>query len=153
MSVLGLKVLLLNPPNFNSRYINRDLMGGLGVSILKRHQLTERLMSSLKAKSIRLPVISLVYTATLLAKEHDVSIVDAANLNLNTQETLQKIEKLNPQWIISTTSIASLFEEVKFLSQLKKRLNVMTVLLGDAATFFFKKNSGRILRRLHRERG
>ena len=114
-------------------------MGGLGVSVLARQKPTERLLSYLKAKSIRLPVMSLVYSASLLAKEHDVSVVDAANLDLDPEETLQKIEEIKPDWILSTTSIASLFQEANFLSHLKKHINVTTVLMGDAATFFSSK--------------
>ena len=129
-----MKFVFLNPPSFNSRYINRDLMGGLGVTMVSKGGLSERVMSFLKARSIRLPVMSLVYAATLASRDHDVSVVDAANLCLSPEDTARRIESLNPDWLISTTSISALMAEADMLARLKKRLGCTVGLLGDAAT-------------------
>lgn len=130
-----MKVLFLNPPNMDSQYINRDLMGGLGVNINSRTHLTGKIMSYLKAKSIRLPVLSLVYAASVLSRTHEVAALDAANLDLSCEETLRRIAREKPDWVISTTSISALMREAAFLADLKKNLNVTVGLMGDAATF------------------
>lgn len=134
-----MKILLLNPPNINSRYINRDLMGGLGVNIPYREKFSEKFLSYLKAKSIRLPVMSLAYCASVLSKYHEVVVLDAANEELSLNQTSFQINKHSPDWIISMTSISALFEELKFLSDLKKDSNLTVGLIGDAATSMAKK--------------
>jgi radical SAM superfamily enzyme YgiQ (UPF0313 family) len=128
-----MKIVLLNPPNFDSLYVNRDLMGSLGVNNRLKEKPIERLMSFLKARSIRLPVMSLVYSATVLAKDFDVEVIDAANLELSEAETLRRIEELKPDMIISSTSISTLMHEVQFVFELKKRLGIKVGLIGDAA--------------------
>jgi radical SAM superfamily enzyme YgiQ (UPF0313 family) len=129
-----MKILLLNPPSFDSLYINRDLMGGLGVNNAVKEGLSERVMSFFKARSIRLPVMSLVYAATVLKKDFDVTVIDAANLELSEAETIKQIEQQRPDMVISTTSISTLMKEAQLLETLKKQLNVTTALAGDAAT-------------------
>lgn len=134
-----MKILLLNPPNIDSQYINRDLMGGLGVNIALRRRFSEKIMSYLKAKSIRLPVMSVVYCASVLAQSHDVTVLDAANLDLSSEETLRRIGQAKPDWVVSITSIAALFGEVELLAQVKKRFNPVIGLMGDAVTSFSDK--------------
>jgi radical SAM superfamily enzyme YgiQ (UPF0313 family) len=134
-----MKILLLNPPNFDSLYVNRDLMGGLGVNNAAKERLPERIMSYFKARSIRLPVMSLVYCATVLAKDFDVSVIDAANLELSVEETIRQVEEQLPDMVISTTSISTLMQEAQLLATLKERLNVTTALTGDAASDLAKQ--------------
>src|SRR5581483_11338254 len=129
-----MKVLLLNPPNIDSQYINRDLMGGLGVNITYRHKLAEKLLSYLKAHSIRLPVMSMVYSASVLARHHDVAVIDAANLELSIDETLKRVADEKPDWVLSTTSISALMEEAKLLGRIKEKVGATIGLMGDAAT-------------------
>ena len=130
-----MKIVLVNPPNFGSPYVNRDLMGGLGVNNILKEKPVERLMSFLKARSIRLPVMSLAYSASVLAKDFDVEVVDAANLDLSVHETLRRVEELRPHMVISTTSISTLTQEVELVCILKERLGVKVGLTGDAATY------------------
>lgn len=134
-----MKVLFLNPPNINSQYINRDLMGGLGVNVTSREKFSEKIMSFLKARSIRLPVMSMVYSVSVMAKHYDVAVVDAANLDLTVEQTLAAVERERPDWVISTTSIAALMQEAELLGQIKRRLNVTVGLMGDSATNLFRR--------------
>lgn len=129
-----MKFVFLNPPNFNSPYINRDLMGGLGVTNVSKGGLSEGLMAYLKARTIRLPVMSLAYAATVASRYHDVAVVDAANLSLSAEETTRRIDELKPDWLISTTSISALMAEAELLAALKQRLGCTVGLLGDAVT-------------------
>ena len=135
----GMKLVFLNPPSINSRYINRDLMGGLGVTNVSNDGVSQRLMSFLKARSIRLPVMSLAYSATIASRDHDVSVVDAANLSLSMEEAIRRIESLKPDWVISTTSISAVMAEAEMVAGLKKRLGCTVGLLGDAATQMAKR--------------
>ena len=85
-----MKIVLLNPPSINSQYINRDLMGGLGVNAIVKEKFSEKVMSFLKAQSIRLPVMSLVYSATILNRCYEISVIDAANLSLSVEGNQKK---------------------------------------------------------------
>src|SRR5262245_11729097 len=118
-----MKIVLLNPPNFKSLYINRDLMGGLGVNNPRKEKPLERLLSFFKARSIRLPVMSLAYSAAVLSKDFDVAVVDAANLELTEEDTFRRIEALRPDMLISTTSIATLMQEAAFVGRVKRQCN------------------------------
>jgi radical SAM superfamily enzyme YgiQ (UPF0313 family) len=109
-------------------------MGGLGVNNIFKENPVERLMSFFKARFIRLPVMSLAYSASVLAKDFDVEVIDAANLGLGVDETLRCVEELRPQLVISTTSISTLMQEVELVCVLKERLGVKVGLAGDAAT-------------------
>jgi radical SAM superfamily enzyme YgiQ (UPF0313 family) len=129
-----MKLVLLNPPNFESFYINRDLMGGLGVNNLVKEKPVERLLSFLKARSIRLPMMSLAYSAAVLSKKFDVAVVDAANLDLTEEDTFRRIEALSPDMLISTTSISMLMKEAAFVSRVKRESGAIVGLTGDAAT-------------------
>ncbi len=134
-----MKVLFLNPPNIDSQYINRDLMGGLGVNVHAREKFSEKIMAFLKARSIRLPVMSMVYSLSEMAKYHDVVAVDAANLDLSREETLAAVRRAKPDWVISTTSIAALMQEAELLGDIKREFGVTVGLMGDSATNLFKR--------------
>jgi anaerobic magnesium-protoporphyrin IX monomethyl ester cyclase len=128
-----MKILLLNPPNGRSYYLNRDLMGGLGVGVRMEGGLPGRIMSLVKARSIRLPVLSLSYCATILARDHDVRVVDAANLDLSVPRTRKAILDFAPDWVLSWTSTSGLWEELAFLTSLKEGRSPVVGLLGNAA--------------------
>ena len=131
-----MKIIALNPPNIASHYINRDLMGGMGVSMTAQKMLSERVMTYLKARSIRLPVMSLAYCATILQESFEVTVIDAANLDLSPEATRRQIEVERPDWVLSTTSISSLKAEAEFLAEIRREQGVAVGLMGDAATQF-----------------
>jgi len=60
------KVVILNPPSPDASYINRDLMGGMGVHVKFGKNFFAKLLSKLKANYVRIPVMQLVYAATIL---------------------------------------------------------------------------------------
>ena len=134
-----MKLVLLNPPNFDSLYINRDLMGGLGVNNPVKEKPAERLLSFFKARSIRLPVMSLAYSAAVLCRDFDVAVVDAANLELTEEDTFRRIEALRPDMLISTTSITTLMQEAAFVCRLKRQCGAVVGLTGDAATHLARR--------------
>lgn len=133
-----MKIVLVNPPSIGSQYINRDLMGGMGVNLGRREKVAEKLMGFLKAKSIRLPVLSLVYSLSVLAEYCEVAAVDAANLDLSVEQTIAEVVRHRPDWVLSTTSISALPEEIKMLAAIKSSIPVLVGLLGDAATHLSK---------------
>ena len=61
-----IKVIVLNPPSPDTSYINRDQMGGMGQKINFGKDIKAKLLSRLKSNFIHLPVVQLVYAATML---------------------------------------------------------------------------------------
>jgi len=109
-------------------------MGGLGVSLGHRSGLASKAMNFLKARSIRLPVMSLAYSAGVLKSHHEIQIIDAANMDMDAVGVLESLLDFKPEIILSATSIAALIEEVQFLSSAKEILKCKLILLGDAAS-------------------
>lgn len=131
-----MKVLLLNPPNFMASYTNRDLMGGLGVNNVANPEdgIVRRFVARVKAGAIRIPVLSLVYSASILAENHEVLVIDAANESLDVEKTVSKAVQFKPDWIISTSSISTVELELKLLGLIKQETNARIAVIGDAAS-------------------
>ena len=75
-----IKVIVLNPPSPDTSYINRDQMGGMGQKINFGKDIKAKLLSRLKSNFIHLPVVQLVYAATMLAENgFEVKVIDSFN--------------------------------------------------------------------------
>ena len=80
-------VAVVNPPSMDG-YVNRDLMSGLGVKNYSKRNFMDGFISHVKSFSRRLPVMSLIYSATVLSEKHNVKVIDAGNMGM-TEEQLE----------------------------------------------------------------
>lgn len=106
------KILILNAPSPENAYINRDQMGGMGQMINFGKSFQTKLLSKLKSNFIHLPVVQLVYAATILDEaDFDVKVVDALNEHINVEDTLNLVKNFDPKFVImSVCSSGLLFE-------------------------------------------
>lgn len=132
-----INVLIINPPSSNETYINRDLMGGMGVQIKFGKNIFAKLLSNLKANYIRIPVVQLVYATALLEKNSfSIQVIDAANERMSVKDTLDKIETKEPNYVImAVSSSCILFERDIFAAAIKKKYPCTTIIVvGDMIT-------------------
>ena len=131
------RVLVLNPPSPDASYINRDQMGGMGQKNNFGRGIKAKLLSRLKSNFIRLPVVQLVYAATMLAEDgFEVKVIDALNENLNVETMMNAAKEFNPDFlVVSISSSCLLFERdvvVKKFKEIYPDITVVTV--GDTLT-------------------
>lgn len=128
------RVLILNPPTPSQGYINRDLMGGMGVYTKFEGGTFAKLFSLLKNSYVRIPVVQLVYAATLLEKNgFELKIIDAANEDLTTDFVINESEKFNPDYILMAVSSSGIiFERDIVAASLKKKTpHAKIIAVGD----------------------
>jgi len=131
------KVLVLNPPTPVNGYINRDLMGGMGVAMRFGGDFFSRLISRVKSNYIHIPVMQLVYGATLLhGAGFDVLVIDASNENKNVDDVLKKASNFNPDFVVMAVSSSGIiFEREVMAASLKKSFpSVKIIAVGDMLT-------------------
>ncbi len=131
------KVLILNPPSPDDSYINRDLMGGMGVHVTFGKNVFAKLLAKLKANYVRIPVVQLVYAATLLEKEgFQVSVIDAANEQINLEDVLEKVKEFYPEYVLMAVSSSCIMFERDIVAAKIKSLCPQTkiVVVGDMIT-------------------
>ena len=132
-----IKVLVLNPPSPDESYINRDQMGGMGQKNNFGTNIKARLLSKLKSNFIRLPVVQLVYAATMLAEEgFEVKVIDALNENMNAEMTMNAARGFNPDFLIVSTSSSCLLFERDVIAKMFKEMypDITIVTVGDTLT-------------------
>ncbi len=131
------KVLVLNPPSPDESYINRDLMGGMGVKSDFGKDIASRLLSRIKSNLIKIPVIQLVYGATLL-KMHgfDVKVMDSVNENKTLNDIMPEIKAFNPDYVLMAISSACfMYERDVVAAAIKKECNnPKIIVVGDMIT-------------------
>jgi anaerobic magnesium-protoporphyrin IX monomethyl ester cyclase len=128
------KVLVLNPPSPDCVYINRDQMGGMGQKQDFGRDLKSRILSRLKSNMIHLPVVQLVYTATILAeKGFEVMVVDALNENKDLDEILPGIITFTPDFVfVAISSSCLLYERDVVCRAIKEKIPSCTIVtVGD----------------------
>ncbi len=130
-------VLILNPPSPDEGYINRDLMGGMGVHVKFGAELFSKILSKIKSAYIRIPVVQLVYAATILDKEgFRLKVIDAGNENTNLDCVIKEAIEFKPDFILMAVSSAGIiFERDIVACTLKKHLpNSKIIAVGDMIT-------------------
>ena len=133
----NVKVLVLNPPSPDSSYINRDQMGGMGQKINFGRNVKAKILSKLKSNFIHLPVVQLVYAATLLAENgFEVKVIDALNEDMDLTKTLKAAEGFEPNYLVmSVSSSCILFERDAVAKKFKEAYpNLKIVTVGDTMT-------------------
>lgn len=132
-----IKVVVLNPPAPDNSYINRDQMGGMGQKIDFGKDTGGRLLAKLKSGFIHLPVVQLVYAATLLAENgFEVKVIDALNEDINLGAVLDAAKEFNPNYLVlSISSSCLLFERDVVAKKFKESFpKIKIVTVGDAIT-------------------
>ncbi len=128
-------VAIVNPPSMDG-YVNRDLMSGLGVKNYSKRNFMDGFISHIKSFSRRLPVMSLVYSATVLSEKHTVKVIDAGNLGMNEEQLERELGAFAPDFIVFASSISNLPDEVRLLERFKEVFGAKTVMVGDATSEF-----------------
>ena len=96
---LALKIILINSPS-GTRPLARDMAGGLGYD---------------GGRTILLPPLDLAYmAATLSRKGHQVTITDADAEHVTPERIFKSIRENNPDVVIATVSLATLYEDCEF---------------------------------------
>lgn len=110
-------ILLLNPPWINNRLI-RDCY-----------------CSHTTKGAYLYPPLDLVMLSGILAKNHNISLLDSIAEKLDYEKTKDRINNIKPEIIVSLTSSISFKEDLNLLEGLKKHLNCKIILMGDIAYF------------------
>lgn len=127
-------VLILNPPSPDMYYINRDLMGGMGVKNDFNRTFFNNIITKLKNKFVRIPVVQLVYAATILKNNgFKLLVIDAVNQGLSLYDIMPKISAFNPDYVVMACSASCfMFERDVVAKQIKDKCpNVKIIVQGE----------------------
>ncbi len=131
------RVLILNPPSPDKHYINRDLMGGMGVKSNFGIGFFSKLISKVKNNLVKLPVMQLVYGATILYNTNfNIHIIDAANTNKSLEEIMPEIKLFEPNYVLMAVSAGCfLYEKDVVAKTIKNEFpNCKIIVVGDMIT-------------------
>ena len=131
------RVLILNPPSPDETYINRDHMGGMGQRINFGQDFKAKILSRLKSNFIHLPVVQLVYAATVLVEQgFDVKVIDALNENKSLDNMFDAMGDFYPDFIVMSISSSCLLFERDIVAKRCKELfsGVKIITVGDTLT-------------------
>lgn len=131
------KALILNPPSSDNSYINRDQMGGMGQKMDFGRDFKSKFLSRLKSNFIHLPVVQLVYAATMLVENgFDVKVIDALNEGIGFDEVMARAQKFQPDFIVMEVSSSCLLFERDTVAKKLKELcpNALIITTGDTIT-------------------
>jgi anaerobic magnesium-protoporphyrin IX monomethyl ester cyclase len=122
----NVEVALLNLPNPPNQILWRDTAGGFGTSLSCPSKLEVKNSTPLHPF---LPYASAVFTEASI----EFKVIDSQRLNLNNQQTLEAVEKINPKIVFSIISLPSMRNDLEVLKNISKSLeNVTTVGVGTA---------------------
>jgi len=109
-----MNVLFLNLPDPTGKYVSRDYCGGFGSAFLTKEGQKHNIF----------PPIFDAYAASILEKEgHSVSIIDAQAEKMSDGQLLERIEKTNPEVVISRISLPSFENDLKTADMVKTSLS------------------------------
>lgn len=131
------KVLILNPPSPNASYINRDLMGGMGVHNSRGQSLRSKIIFKIKSITVHVPFMQLVNAATILRQQgYEVKVIDAANTEKDLAYVLRESVSFVPDFILLGVSGACFkFERDEVARRLKQSLpHAKIIAVGDTIT-------------------
>ena len=132
------KVLILNPPSPDASYINRDLMGGMGVhNAPPGRGLRAKIIFKIKSITIHIPMMHLVNAATALKQRgHDLRIIDAVNTGKDLNYVLKEAKAFGPAFIVTGVSSGCFkFERDEVARRLKEEIpGVKIIAAGDMIT-------------------
>ncbi len=102
---MSAKILILNPPSPDANHINRDLMGGMGVKNSLSSNILSTIVTKMKNTYVHIPVLQLVYAATILKKGgFELLVIDAATEDLKLADIMPKITAFKPNYVVMACS-------------------------------------------------
>jgi radical SAM superfamily enzyme YgiQ (UPF0313 family) len=108
-----MKILLLNPPG-------------------KRNYLRDYYCTSICKSDYYYHPVDLLYLSGTLARENEVSFLEALAARLTNQQAIREIRKIDPDVMITLVAAPSFDEDVAFLTQLNQQLpNLKIIGTGD----------------------
>lgn len=131
------KVLVLNTPSPDDNLVSRDLMGGMGVKNSLNKGFLIKVVTKLKNTFVRIPVLQLVYAATILKRDgFDLKVIDAVNEDKSLSDILPEIIKFNPEYVIMSCSASCfIYERDVVAKEIKEKIpNVKIIAQGDMVT-------------------
>ncbi|MBI3036820.1 radical SAM protein [Candidatus Woesearchaeota archaeon] len=132
------KVLILNPPSPDASYINRDLMGGMGVhNAPPGRDIRAKIIFRIKSIVIHIPMTHLVNAATVLKQRgHELKIIDAINTGEGIEHVLKEAKAFGPQFVLMGVSSGCFkFERDDVARRLKEEIpGVKVIAAGDMIT-------------------
>ncbi len=132
------KVLIINPPSPDASYINRDLMGGMGVhNAPPGRGIRAKIIFKIKSITIHIPMMHLVNAATALKQRgHELKIIDAINTGKDLNYVLKEAKAFGPQFIVTGVSSGCFkFERDEVAKKLKEEIpGVKIIAAGDMIT-------------------
>src|SRR3989338_7182839 len=131
---MAVKVLILNSPSPDASYINRDLMGGMGVHNAAGRSLRAKVIFKIKSITIHIPMMQLVNAASLLhAKGFGIKVVDAINTGVGLEKVLRLAKEFSPDFVLMGVSSGCFrFERDEVARRLKEAVpGVKVVAVGD----------------------
>jgi anaerobic magnesium-protoporphyrin IX monomethyl ester cyclase len=123
------KILLINLPSPPCMNVDRDSQGGFGVARPTNRQTYGGRMN------VR-PPLFLAYAASLLKKHgFETLVYDALNLELDLHQVLSKVKREEPDIIVATVSLPSIYGDVALLKEIKEiRPNTTIIATGAVCT-------------------
>lgn len=107
-----MNVLFLNLPDPKGMYVNRDYCGGFGSAFPRRKG---------RGHDVFPPIFD-AYAASILEKEgYGVDIIDAQATGISDEQLLGRVEKSNPEVIVSRISLPSFGSDLKECDMVKTR--------------------------------
>ena len=131
------KILILNPPSPDNSYINRDLMGGMGVHNSRGRGLRAKILFKIKNTTVHIPMMQLVNAATILKqKGYDLQVIDAVNTGKELDYVLNRAVKFRPDMVIMGVSSSCFrYERDEVAKRLKQKIKgVKIIAVGDMIT-------------------
>lgn len=114
-----MKIYLLNPP-FLKNFVRCGRWQGVAA----------------RGKTLYFP-LWIAYATGYLEKEgYEVRLVDAIANNWNEADTLNDIEKFNPELVVIDSNFSSLNNDIGFANRIKENKDILTVLVGPPASQF-----------------
>lgn len=125
------KVLILNPPSPDINRINRDLMGGMGVKNSLDSNILSKIIIKLKNAYVSIPVLQLVYAATILKKSgFDLLVIDAATEDLKLSDIMPKITAFNPNYVVMACSASCfIYERDVVAKEIKEKFHQVKIIV------------------------
>lgn len=80
------------------------------------------------------PPINLYQILAVIDKEFSGKIIDAPALNLNFDNTIEKIKEINPEYLLVSVGSFTFEDDIIFLNKLKEKVNTKVIVYGELPT-------------------
>ncbi len=80
------------------------------------------------------PPTHLYQILAIINKKFSGELIDASSLNLNFDQTIEKIKKLNPEYLLASVGSFTFEDDVIFFNKLKEKVNTKIIVYGELPT-------------------